>query len=615
MNAITRSIRGYLADARDAFAHAPLEVAMGIFVAITFSISLRANGQEGEWWVRVFAAAVIALPLVFAASVLRARGIIGAGQRWALSAAVLAAVALYARFLFHPDLESEGWRAAALAASAWLALTWAPLPGVAEEEGRRRAFWRFNAMLVTRILTVGLYGAAMYAALAGAIGAVTTLFELKTPADLFGDLAGIIFFALVPWLVAGGVPDLAAAPRADGVVPLTAVRRVGRYLYAVVLVIYLAILFAYTVKVLATGDFPKNVLSPIVLFAGLAGLLGGMLLEPLQDDAESRGVARLVRTFPALLLPLLPLPVWAVWMRRGQYGWTEFRYLRFALLATLLILAAWGTMRLIRRRRPLLVQIPAALAVALTLASLGPWSAQAVSRRDQSGRLRAALTEAGLLRDGRLTRALLPPRTEPARRTTLPAERYRAVSGSLEYLYRAHGPATVTRVMGAPVAAYDGAGGVLAALAVAEGCATDGVRRLAGSLADTASLPVAAGVLYRISADEAADTTRALRATLAGTAVTVEQAGRWRARADLTPILRQLDARHPGACVEEYGNAAGKLAIANVRFSLFDQAGRPRGELIVTSAGFTNSVAVARAKPRTGPMRLDGLEGLVLLRE
>ncbi|HYW10053.1 MAG TPA: hypothetical protein VE913_24010, partial [Longimicrobium sp.] len=69
MNAFTQSIRGYLADARDAFAYAPLEIAMGIVVAITFSISIRADGQEGEWWVRVFAAAIIALPLVFAASV------------------------------------------------------------------------------------------------------------------------------------------------------------------------------------------------------------------------------------------------------------------------------------------------------------------------------------------------------------------------------------------------------------------------------------------------------------------------------------------------------------------------------------------------------------------
>ncbi|HYW05755.1 MAG TPA: DUF4153 domain-containing protein [Longimicrobium sp.] len=615
MNAFTRSIRGYLADARDAFAYAPLEIAMGIVVAITFSISIRADGQEGEWWVRVFAAAIIALPLVFAASVLRARGVIGAGTRWALSAGVLMGVALYARFVFDPDLESEGWRAAALAASAWLALTWAPLPGVAGEEGQRRAFWRFNAMLVTRILTVGLYGAAMYAALAGAISAVTTLFELRTPSHLFGDLAGIIFFALVPWLVAGGVPDLTAAPRADGVVPLTAVRRVGRYLYAVVLVIYLAILFAYTIKVLATGDFPKNVLSPIVLFAGLAGLLGGMLLEPLHDDAESAGVARLVRTFPALLLPLLPLPVWAVWMRRGQYGWTEFRYLRFTLLATLLVLAAWGTVLLVRRRRPLLIQIPAALAVALTLASLGPWSAQAVSRRDQSGRLRVALTDAGLLRGGRLTRALLPPKTEPARRITLPAERYDAVSGSLEYLYRAHGSAAVSRVMGASVDGYGWPQAVLTSLAVARGCAREGVRELGASLPDSVPIPIAAGVLHRIATGPAGDTTRGLRATRAGTTVTVERAGMWSARVDVAPILRQLDARNPGACWEEYGRGRADLAPATARFPLVDQAGRARGELIVSSVHFTNSRVGAGRAPRTGPMRLERLDGMVLLHE
>ena len=35
------------------------------------------------------------------------------------------------------------------------------------------------------------------------------------------------------------------------------------------------------------------------------------------------------------VLVLLPLAVWAVWVRRDQYGWTESRYLRLALLVAL----------------------------------------------------------------------------------------------------------------------------------------------------------------------------------------------------------------------------------------------------------------------------------------
>ena len=600
------TLRAYARDARDAFAHAPVEVLMGVALAVTFSVSVR--DPDSEWWIRIFVAAVIALPLVFGASVLRARGVLSDAARWGATALALAAAGAYAVWIYHPDLESEGWRAAALAAAAWLALLLAPYPGA--EADRRRRTWRFDALLLARILGVGLYGAALFAALAGAVAAVISLFELRRPEHLYEDLAGAVFFALVPLVVAGGVPVLAA--NATESAPLKAVRLAGRYLYAVVLLVYLAILFAYTVKVAATGDLPRNLLSPIVLFAGLAGLLGGVMLEPLQDDAESRGVARLVRFFPALLLPLLPLPIWAVGIRRDQYGWTEFRYLRLLVLCALAVLAVWGTVRLVRRRRPLLSPIPAVLAAALFLGVVGPWSAQAVSRRDQSARLRAALAEAGMTRGGRLVRPLLPQGKASPAPATLPTEQYRSISGAIRYLYDAHGAEVASRALGADVGVYDSGWQAVAALAINEGCRRDlTTETYYGSLPTGTPIPTGGGTVFLVSTDRWVRGGNRARGTAElvpqGTAVIFNRGGpaAWSARAELAPLTRLLTAN--GAdCQGPMTNVV--IAPEQARVPLLGARGRPRGELVVTSMSY-GSPGSGRA------MRLERVEGMVIARE
>ncbi|MBD0320746.1 MAG: hypothetical protein ICV87_10460, partial [Gemmatimonadetes bacterium] len=83
------TLRAYARDARDAFAHAPVEVLMGLALAATFTIAVRDTGSD--WWIRIFVAAVIALPLVFGASVLRARGVLSPAARWGGTALALAA--------------------------------------------------------------------------------------------------------------------------------------------------------------------------------------------------------------------------------------------------------------------------------------------------------------------------------------------------------------------------------------------------------------------------------------------------------------------------------------------------------------------------------------------
>lgn len=412
-------------------------------LALTFSIAVRDDGGE-EWWARVFAGVVLALFPVFALSCLAARGSIPPRSRWLATAIVLVAAGTYAGWGFDPDRHTEVWRAAMLVGAGVLSVALVP---AAEPRGSAPCvtFWRFNALLLARTVSVIAYGAALFLALAGAVAAVSSLFDLRTPEHLYADLAGWTFWALVPCVIAGGIDWLVTPAEGEDPALQPLVPALGVYLYLPVLTLYLLILLAYTGKVAVTGEFPKNLLSPIVLLAGLIGFVGSIYLEPILASRGYGAVSRLVRVLPAVLLLLLPLAAWALWIRREQYGWTEFRYLRMLLLLALGVLAVWGTVALLRRRPPLLAAVPAVLGAALLLGAVGPWSASAVARRNQQARLRGALASAGMLRtDGPSPRFVLPAAGDSL---LLDSAAYGRITGAAAYLSEAHGPGSLRGIL------------------------------------------------------------------------------------------------------------------------------------------------------------------------
>lgn len=610
---IAGTLRGYAADAAGAFRNAPLEVAVGVATAIALSVSTRR--EEEEIWVRTFTAAALSLPLLLGLSTLHARRVIGAATRWAASVAVLAAAAAFGLRVIDPDREASFLRFAALVGAGVMAVSLVGAIGVADGGARRMAVWRYDARLLTRIVTVVAYGVALFAALAGAVAAVTELFDLRTPDEVFGDLAGAVFFALVPWIVVGGIPEL-IAPAPEGDAPPRPVRLLGRYLYAPVLAVYLAILLAYGAKVLVTGEAPKNLLSPIILLAGLFGFVGSVLLEPLRRDPEHPGVERLIRWFPVPMLALLPFGLWAVWVRLDQYGWTEFRYYRFALLVALTALAVLGVARLVRRGEPVMTLVPIVLGLTLLLASFGPWGASEVSRRSQQERLRSGLEEAGLFARGQVTRRLDP---DPSAVDTvrLPAETYDRISGSLRYLYDEHGPGAVEELFATDVAGYESGHALFAALGLRSECRqAEAPELLYASLppeAPIAGLP--AGTLYRVGArgepggepKPPADTTRASLTLEDSTAVFTARGDgpAWTARVDLRPILGRMRAAGGRECGRPGMGPGLQLTGADASLPLVDSTGAVRGTLIVTQLAYQAA--------SSGPVRPNTLDGLVVV--
>lgn len=398
---LTRMLRALPGEAARAFARTPLEVLLGIAAWVGLAIAIENTAAEDSW-LRLAITVQIALPLVYATSVLHATGTISRWTRWLAAGIAITAAALYGFFVFDPDLAAEVWRAVLLIAAACLTFLATPLvlrppPGSATTPplGNRRARTHLFAIrLAVRVSVVGLYALALFAGLAAALGAVNGLFELDLPDKLYSHLAALIFVLMPPWAIAAGLPTLIAPPAPWGALTLSVLRRVGLFLLAPLITVYLLIVYAYTIRMFVTGEIPSNLVSPVVLGAGVLTIIATILLEPLYAGDDARGLTRFLRLLPALLLPLCVLALWAVLIRVEQYGWTEFRYIRVLAILLLGTFAAAGSWRLVRGRRPPLAALPAVTAAILLIAAIGPLAAPAVAYRSQTQRLAALIPPA-----------------------------------------------------------------------------------------------------------------------------------------------------------------------------------------------------------------------------
>ena len=389
---IKSTARAYVRDAVTAFDRAPAEVALAVFTATLMSYSIEGN-HRFEAWVQIAVGAYIAFAIAWCATLLNAMQAISWRQRWAVTVGGAVVAALYLLLVETAELESEGWRAMMLVASVTLLVLAAPA-WVRSSDPPSLRLRRINGRFALRVIGIGLYGLALFAGLALALGAINKLFELKLESEIYGHTFGWIMLVLVPWVIVGGL-DSYFRPLDEESDVARVVHRLTAFLVPPLLVLYYLILFVYAIRIGITGELPKNLVSPMVIAAGLLTALAAVLFDPLPDD--TRAGQRALRYAPALFIPLVPLGLWALGARIGEYGWTEFRLMRVLLLVLLLVLAVLATLQLVRRRAFSLRAIPIILALPVLFAAVGPWSVFRIARHDQEARLTAALREAGVL--------------------------------------------------------------------------------------------------------------------------------------------------------------------------------------------------------------------------
>ena len=300
-------------------------------------------------------------------------------KKWALRFFVLLlSIGLF--FLLKPDFyDADIYRIAMLALAFHLLVAIAPFIGRGSLEG----FWEYNKSLFLRFLASALYAAVLFAGLSAALAAIDALFNIKIDWEVYMRLFAIVVSGFSPIFFLAGVPDMEKLSSNDAEYP-KGLKLFTQYVLIPLMTIYLAILLVYEVKIIIDWEFPKGMVSLLILGYAIFGILSLLLIYPIRNKEGFGWIKLFSRFFYFMMIPLVVLLLLAVWTRVQDYGITESRYI-------LLCLAGWLTFITIYflvSKQQNIKLIPASLCILALLAVYGPQSAFSVSRYSQLSRLK-----------------------------------------------------------------------------------------------------------------------------------------------------------------------------------------------------------------------------------
>lgn len=343
-----------------------------------------------EWLNSILLASLLGLPFLTTITVVLERQGLSTAGKAAVNLGAILLLALYA-FLLPRDVfsapEIHLVRFALLSIGLHFLAAFAPFTAKDELNG----FWQYNKSLFLRFLTGGLFSFVLYMGLFIAMQAVHHLFNVEINDDRYFQLWCIIVGVFHTWFFLGGVPADLRSLESETRYPKGLKVFTQNILLPLVL-IYLLILYAYEIKIIAEWDWPKGWVSNLVLGFSVAGIFSLLLLWPIQDKAENSWVRIFARRYYLALIPLVFMLLLAIWMRISEYGVTENRYFVAALGVWLLAMVLY----FLASKTKSIKVIPASLCMIAFLSSVGPWSAFTVSETSQHGRLAMLLQEGGV---------------------------------------------------------------------------------------------------------------------------------------------------------------------------------------------------------------------------
>lgn len=420
-----------LTTTNEAARRTPVEVFLSLLMAGVITADIMGVVSRSENFVFP---AFLAWLLTFSISSLHALGVVDTVKRWSLTLAYLAATGVYGVYFFDTNLDASMWRYVLFLAASFFAVTLVPLLAKLGAASPSDRFWRFNTRLLFRGAVAVVFSTGIFVGVASVLAVSDSLFAFELNRDFYQSVASWAFVGLGGVLLAGGLADVTRIDEEYSDGALTWLGRLGTFVFVPTTLAYLAIVYVYLANVLISGESPSNVLSPLMLGAGILGYAGLFVLWPFIERRESALMNAALKWFPAALLPTLPVAIWAIVERIGQYGWTEFRYVRLMAVICLGVFSLVAVVRVLQRQRFSLTSAPVILGAAALFSAVGPWSAPEVSERSQTARFVELATEAGILHNGTL---------RTVDELAIDDEKRDSLLSSMHYLVESHGPDTI----------------------------------------------------------------------------------------------------------------------------------------------------------------------------
>jgi hypothetical protein len=378
-------------------------MAAGALTALAAIMGTTHSGTKDEW-LRIAAVAALGLALTVALTLLAEERGWSSARKAGLNAAGVALLVLFYLVWPGPDQKHEAIRYFQLSAGLHLLVATLPFLGLAETN----AFWQYNRRLFLGFLRAAVFSFVLYFGLVIALVALDKLFGVDVPSELYARLYLVVVFVINTAIFLAAVPRGLRELAGDTSYPKV-LKVFAQYILTPLVFIYLLMLLAYLVKIVAGGEWPSGWIGWLVTSVAVAGLLGFLLVHPLRDDADEAWIRTYTRWVFVGLIPAAAMLLVAFWKRILPYGLTEPRLLGVLLGVWLLLIAISYTIRQdagIRR-------IPVTLAALLLVTLYGPLSVTSLAVASQGRRLarllatRPADQTAQGQRDGREASAAL----------------------------------------------------------------------------------------------------------------------------------------------------------------------------------------------------------------
>jgi hypothetical protein len=387
-----------LSNARHTLHRFPLTLltsAIAVFIGI-YLVENQNDVKNYFPYVNLMLTASIGIPLFFSATIISGKRKLDAKRHWLLMLLVVILLAII--YFTLPNAESTHNTAlpyikyAIYNITAHLLVSFIPFVFSKQING----FWQHNKILFIRIFTSILFSGVLYIGLVLALFSMKLLFEIDLHEELFLDIYIFIAGIFNTWFFLTGIPEDFDELDAIEMYP-KGLKIFAQYILLSLLALYLVILYFYAGKILLSWDWPKGIVSYLIICVSILGILTFLLLYPYGNQTGNEWIKKSSKLFYVILIPLLVILFIAILMRIDDYGITIKRYVVLFLGIWLCVVCAYTILG-----KTNIKFIPVSLAVMLLLISFGPWGMFSVSEHYQVKRLKAILEKSNILKEGKI---------------------------------------------------------------------------------------------------------------------------------------------------------------------------------------------------------------------
>lgn len=266
------------------------------------------------------------------------------------------------------------------------------------EKDRELRFWQYNKNLFINIFLTAIFTGVLTGGVELAILAVDKLFDFNFHDRIYRDTFFVlaIFGSSFIFLLFNdkGLNNL----EKDGTYPVV-LKFFTQFILIPLLLIYVTILYFYSVKILINWQLPRGWVSYLVLAYSIVGILALLLVHPLKEENAKSWVRIFSKAFYYTIAPLIILLFTAIFTRILEYGYTEPRYFVLLLALWLLIIVVY----FIFNKKATIKFIPVSLFLFGAFALIFPYlNAFSVAKRSQKTELMNILNQYQLMSAGKI---------------------------------------------------------------------------------------------------------------------------------------------------------------------------------------------------------------------